>query len=53
VILWRYDPLLLVVLLSLIVVTGLVIAPLVRRRQALVDQREAAIARVSVTLPTA
>jgi ATP-binding cassette subfamily B protein len=47
VILWRYDPLLVVVLLSLIVVTGLVIAPLVRRRQALVDQREAAIARVS------
>ncbi len=47
VILWRYDPLLVVVLVSLIVVTGLVIAPLVRRRQVLVDQREAAIARVS------
>jgi ATP-binding cassette, subfamily B, bacterial len=47
VILWHYDPLLVVVLLSLIVVTGLVIAPLIRRRQALVDQREAAIARVS------
>ncbi len=47
VILWRYDPLLVVVLIGLIVVTGLVIAPLVRRRQALVDQREAAIARVS------
>jgi ATP-binding cassette, subfamily B, bacterial len=47
VVLWRYDPLLVVVLLSLIMVTALVIAPLVRRRQALVDQREAAIARVS------
>ncbi|HJT03796.1 MAG TPA: ABC transporter ATP-binding protein [Pseudonocardiaceae bacterium] len=47
VVLWRYDPLLVVVLVSLIVVTGLVIAPLIRRRQALVDQREAAIARVS------
>ncbi len=47
VVLWHYDPLLVVVLLSLIVVTGLVIAPLIRRRQALVDQREAAIARVS------
>ncbi|HVE95809.1 MAG TPA: ABC transporter ATP-binding protein [Pseudonocardiaceae bacterium] len=47
VVLWHYDPLLVVVLLSLIVVTGLAIAPLIRRRQALVDQREAAIARVS------
>ncbi|HET9255928.1 MAG TPA: ABC transporter ATP-binding protein [Pseudonocardiaceae bacterium] len=47
VILWRYDPVLVVVLVGLIVVTGLVIAPLVSRRQALVDQREAAIARVS------
>lgn len=54
VVLWRYDPLLVVVLVSLIVVvlvslivvTGLVIAPLIRRRQALVDQREAAIASV-------
>lgn len=32
---------------GLIVVTGLIVAPLVRRRQALVNQREAAIARVS------
>jgi ATP-binding cassette subfamily B protein len=47
VVLWQYDPMLVVVLVSLIVVTGLLIAPLVRRRQALVDQREAAIARVS------
>jgi ATP-binding cassette subfamily B protein len=47
VVLWRYDPVLVLVLVLLIVVTGLVIAPLVRRRQALVDQREAAIARVA------
>jgi ATP-binding cassette subfamily B protein len=47
VILWRYDPILVVVLLSLILLTGLVIAPLVRRRQILVDEREAAINRVS------
>jgi ATP-binding cassette subfamily B protein len=47
VVLWRYDPMLVLVLISLIVITGLVITPLVRRRQALVDEREAAIARVS------
>lgn len=47
VVLWRYDPALVFVLVLLIVVTGCVIAPLVRRRQALVDQREAAIARVA------
>ena len=47
VVLWRYDPVLVFVLILLIVVTGLVIAPLVRRRQALVDAREAAIARVA------
>jgi ATP-binding cassette, subfamily B, bacterial len=47
VILWTYDPLLVVVLVGLIVLTGVFIAPLVRRRQALVDQREAAVARVS------
>ncbi len=47
VVLWRYDPLLVVALLALIAVTGFVIAPLVRRRQAIVDQREAAIARVA------
>jgi len=35
------------VLLALITITGFVIAPLIRRRQALVDEREAAIARVS------
>jgi ATP-binding cassette subfamily B protein len=47
VVLWTYDPVLVVVLVGLIVLTGLFIAPLVRRRQALVDQREAAVARVS------
>ncbi|WP_184693823.1 ABC transporter ATP-binding protein [Saccharothrix tamanrassetensis] len=47
VVLWRYDPMLVVVLLGLIAFTGFVIAPLIRRRQALVDQREAAIARVA------
>jgi ATP-binding cassette, subfamily B, bacterial len=47
VVLWRYDPMLVVALLTLITVTGFVIAPLIRRRQALVDEREAAIARVS------
>ncbi|MFI7672786.1 ABC transporter ATP-binding protein [Actinophytocola sp. NPDC049390] len=47
VVLWRYHPVLVFVLVLLIVVTGCVIAPLVRRRQALVDQREAAIARVA------
>ena len=47
VVLWRYDPILVAVLVGLILVTGVVIAPLVRRRQAIVDQREAAIARVS------
>ena len=47
VVLWRYDPLLVVGLISLIVITGAGIAPLIRRRQRLVDQREEAIARVS------
>ncbi|MEJ3652772.1 ABC transporter ATP-binding protein [Actinomycetes bacterium KLBMP 9759] len=47
VVLWQYDPLLVVVLVGLIAVTGLVVTPLVRRRQRLVDQREAASARVS------
>ncbi len=47
VVLWGYDPRLVAVLVGLIVVTALVVAPLIRRRQALVDQREAAVARVS------
>lgn len=47
VVLWQYEPLLVVGLLAMIALTALCVAPLIRRRQALVDQREAAIARVS------
>ncbi|MEU6184600.1 ABC transporter ATP-binding protein [Nocardia sp. NPDC047038] len=47
VVLWRYNPVLVVVLVGMIVVTALVIMPLIRRRQKLVDDREAAIAQVS------
>ncbi|MFE2755245.1 ABC transporter ATP-binding protein [Actinosynnema sp. NPDC059335] len=47
VVLWGYHPLLVLVLLGLIMLTGFVIAPLIRRRQQLVDEREAAYARVS------
>ncbi|GAA0401367.1 ABC transporter ATP-binding protein [Microbispora corallina] len=47
VVLWRYHPLLVLVLVGLIVVTGALVAPLIRRRQALVDAREAAKVRVS------
>ena len=47
VVLWRYDPWLVAGLIGLIVITGAGIAPLIRRRQKLVDQREEAIARVS------
>ncbi len=47
VILWRYSPWLVVVLLGLLSVTAIGVVPLIRRRQRLVDQREEAIARVS------
>jgi ATP-binding cassette subfamily B protein len=47
VILWRYHPLLVLVLVGLIIVTGLLVAPFIRRRQVLVDEREAAKVRVS------
>ncbi|MFE2219754.1 ABC transporter ATP-binding protein [Streptomyces canus] len=47
VVLWRYEPLLVVGLLAMIAMTALCAAPLIRRRQALVDRREEAIARVS------
>ncbi|GGV14016.1 ABC transporter ATP-binding protein [Streptomyces litmocidini] len=47
VVLWQYDPLLVVGLLFLITVTGVGVVPLIRRRQALVARREQAIARVS------
>ncbi|MGW4768206.1 ABC transporter ATP-binding protein [Nocardia sp. NPDC004278] len=47
VVLWRYNPVLVLVLMGMIVVTALVIMPLIQRRQKLVDDREAAIAQVS------
>ncbi|WP_346136868.1 ABC transporter ATP-binding protein [Lentzea roselyniae] len=47
VVLWSYNPVLVAVLVGLILVTGCVVAPLIRHRQRLVDQREAAIAQVS------
>nr|WP_246598286.1 ABC transporter ATP-binding protein [Nocardia tengchongensis] len=47
VVLWRYDPMLVLVLLGLIAVSAAVVTPLIRRRQHLVDDREAAIALVS------
>ena len=47
VVLWQYEPLLVVALLVMITVTAACVLPLVRRRQALVDRREEAIARVS------
>ncbi|MFJ7073788.1 ABC transporter ATP-binding protein [Streptomyces sp. NPDC098781] len=47
VVLWRYDPLLVVGLLAMVAITALCVVPLIRRRQALVDQREEAMARMS------
>ncbi|MFE9560586.1 ABC transporter ATP-binding protein [Streptomyces sp. NPDC006487] len=47
VVLWQYDPLLVVGLLTMITITGLCVGPLIRRRQVLVARREEAIARVS------
>ncbi|MFE0464951.1 ABC transporter ATP-binding protein [Kitasatospora sp. NPDC058965] len=47
VVLWHYQPLLVVGLLAMIAITGGFVLPLIRRRQALVDQREEAFARVS------
>ncbi|MEU6474592.1 ABC transporter ATP-binding protein [Streptomyces massasporeus] len=47
VVLWRYEPLLVVGLLVMIALTAVLVVPLIRRRQALVDLREEAIARVS------
>jgi ATP-binding cassette subfamily B protein len=47
VVLWRFDPWLVAGLIGLIVITGAGAAPLIRRRQRLVDRREEAIARVS------
>jgi ATP-binding cassette subfamily B protein len=47
VVLWHYDPWLVVVLLGMIAVTAVAVVPIIRRRQALVNHREAAIARVA------
>jgi ATP-binding cassette subfamily B protein len=47
VVLWRIDPLLVLVLLGMITATGFAVAPLIRRRQALVDAREASWNRLS------
>ncbi|MCT7354138.1 ABC transporter ATP-binding protein/permease [Streptomyces sp. 15-116A] len=47
VVMWRYEPMLVVGLLVMIAVTVAAAAPLIRRRQRLVNDREAAIARVS------
>jgi ATP-binding cassette subfamily B protein len=47
VVLWQYEPLLVAVLLGTLVVTGAVITPLIRRRQALVDAREASWVRLA------
>ncbi|MFE0577512.1 MULTISPECIES: ABC transporter ATP-binding protein [unclassified Streptomyces] len=47
VVLWQYEPMLVVGLLALIVLTAFCVTPLIRRRQTLVAQREEAIARVS------
>ena len=42
VVLWRYSPLLIVVLLGMLILTCVLIAPRIRRRRRLVDIREAA-----------
>jgi ATP-binding cassette subfamily B protein len=47
VVLWHYDRLLVAGLIGLIAVTGASVAPLIRRRQLLVDEREEASANVS------
>ncbi|MFJ5710675.1 ABC transporter ATP-binding protein [Streptomyces sp. NPDC093105] len=47
VVLWQYDPLLVVGLLVMIALTAVCVVPLIRRRQAIVAEREEAIARVS------
>ncbi|MEW2288841.1 ABC transporter ATP-binding protein [Streptomyces sp. NPDC047841] len=47
VVLWSYQPMLVVGLLVMIALTVVAATPLIRRRQRLVNEREAAIARVS------
>ena len=46
-VLWSYDARLVLILIGLIVTTAAVVYPLIKRRQALVDAREAAWAKVS------
>ncbi|MFF0539782.1 ABC transporter ATP-binding protein [Streptomyces coelicoflavus] len=47
VVLWSYEPMLVVGLFAMIALTVVAATPLIRRRQRLVNDREAAIARVS------
>ncbi|WEH13565.1 ABC transporter ATP-binding protein [Streptomyces sp. VNUA24] len=47
VVLWSYEPMLVVGLVVMIALTAVAATPLIRRRQRLVHDREAAIARVS------
>jgi len=47
VVLWSYEPMLVGVLVAMILVAGVTVVPLIRRRQALVDAREASWARLS------
>ncbi|WP_251095510.1 ABC transporter ATP-binding protein [Streptomyces sp. Caat 7-52] len=47
VVLWSYEPMLVAGLLVMITLTVVAATPLIRRRQRLVNEREAAIARVS------
>ena len=47
VVLWQFDPLLVLVMLGMIAVSALAVAPLIHRRQALVDARETSWTRLS------
>ncbi|WP_037868875.1 ABC transporter ATP-binding protein [Streptomyces sp. SPB074] len=47
VVLWLYEPLLVVGLVVMITITTTAVIPLIRRRQRIVNDREAALARVS------
>ena len=47
VVLWQFDPRLVLVLLGMITLTAVAVSPLIRRRQALVDAREASWVRLS------
>ena len=53
VVLWRYEPLLVVGLLSMIVLTALCVTPLIRRRQALVASARRRSPGCRATSPTA